>query len=431
MSWATRATVRLLPRRIEQSTPVPVTRCNRLGRGAVTMPVVGATAGSGLPSQAQSQQLLGFRETCSSQGSCAVVIKLLEATPLTTEPDQQNHRKPTAIDLFSGCGGLTQGLVDAGFEVLGAIERDPLAVRTFRANHPGIRVWSRDIRKVTAKEVMLALNLEPGQLDLLAGCPPCQGFSRMRTLNGTRDVDDDRNDLVFQYLKFVRVQRPRALMFENVPGLRSDARFGRLEEKLLGLGYVTATEVRNAAMFGVAQRRSRLILLAGRGFAVPFPPPVAAEQRRTVRDVIGKLMPPGNTGDDAHDVVENRAPHVRELIRRIPKDGGSRSALDEASTLGCHRRCDGFYDVYGRMAWDDVSPTLTSGFVNPSKGRFLHPAQDRCITPREAALLQSFPSCYKFPMMSGKYPVAAMIGNAFPPLFAQVHAEAVAGALPD
>lgn len=334
-----------------------------------------------------------------------------------------------ALDLFAGCGGLTQGLVDAGFAVVGAIELSTVAAHTYAMNHPGVRVWNEDIRAVTATSVMRDLDLRPGELDLIAGCPPCQGFSRLRTLNGTQEVEDDRNDLVFQYLRFVRALKPKALMFENVPGLLRDERFRRLDAKLRRLGHRTAAQVRDAADFGVAQRRTRLILMAGRKFNISFPEPVADAARGTVRDVIGNLAAPGGTGDAAHDVVENRAEHVRELIRNVPLDGGSRRDLDDDATLECHRRCDGFYDVYGRMAWDRVAPTLTSGFVNPSKGRFLHPEQHRCITPREAALLQSFPVGYKFPMERGKYPVAEMIGNAFPPEFARHHAAAVVAAL--
>lgn len=105
--------------------------------------------------------------------------------------------------------------------------------------------------------------------------------------------------------------------------------------------------------------------------------------------------------------------------------------LGPEALLPCHRRCNGFYDVYGRMAWDNVSPTITSGFVNPSKGRFLHPEQNRCVTVREAALLQGFPKNYWFSMAKGKYPAARMIGNAFPPGFARRHATMIARHLAD
>lgn len=260
------------------------------------------------------------------------------------------------------------------------------------------------------------LGLEIGELDLVAGCPPCQGFSRMRTLNGgNTSVIDDRNDLVFDFLRMVDHFRPRAILMENVPGLVRDRRFELFYDELAALGYVPNHAVLNAADFAVPQRRERLIVLCGLESPIQFAR--NARVRRTVRDAIGTLAAAGRSGDPAHDIAEARSPTVAKMISLVPKDGGSRSALPPEYTLRCHRRCDGFGDVYGRMAWDAVSPTITGGFVNPSKGRFLHPTQDRAITIREGALLQSFPRCYRFPMDAGKYPIAEMIGNAIPPEF--------------
>src|SRR6201999_662241 len=120
-------------------------------------------------------------------------------------------KQPKAIDLFSGCGGLTLGLSQAGFRVVGAVEVDSLAVETYKANHENVYVWPKDIRKISVASVMRRLRISRGRLDLLAGCPPCQGFSTMTTLNG-RIGQDERNDLVFQFLRFVRVLRPKAVM---------------------------------------------------------------------------------------------------------------------------------------------------------------------------------------------------------------------------
>jgi DNA (cytosine-5)-methyltransferase 1 len=118
-------------------------------------------------------------------------------------------------------------------------------------------------------------------------------------------------------------------------------------------------------------------------------------------------------------------PEIAELIRAVPKDGGSHRTLSSGVQLDCHKRCDGFFDIYGRMAWDEVAPTITGGCVNPSKGRFLHPRQDRVISLREAALLQTFPLGYRFLLERGKYPAAQMIGNALPPRFVRRHALSV------
>jgi DNA (cytosine-5)-methyltransferase 1 len=307
---------------------------------------------------------------------------------------------------------------------VGAVENDLLAVETYRRNHPGVRVWARDIRRVTARGVARALRLRPGDLDLLAGCPPCQSFSVMRTLNrGRRVRDPKQKDLVLDFLRFVRVLRPKLVLLENVPGLAADRRFALVRQALRRLGYATQSGVLDAADFGVPQRRKRLILVGSRIGFLRLPKGVGP--RRTVRDAIAGLPPPGQSGDALHDHGERRDSRVRALIRRIPKNGGSRTALGDAEQLPCHKRLRGFYDVYGRLEWEGVAPTITSGFVNPSKGRFLHPSQDRTITVREAALLQGFPRGYWFSMRRGKYGAARLIGNALPPPFVR----AIAGPL--
>jgi len=329
--------------------------------------------------------------------------------------------KPKAIDLFSGCGGLTQGLKQAGFRVVGAVEIDPLAVETYRANHKRVVIWETDITKIPAVEVMRRLKIKRGQLDLLAGCPPCQGFSTMTTLNG-RIGQDHRNDLVFQYLRFVRAMRPKAVMLENVPKLAKNWRSKKLLAELKKLGYKTRHGILDAADYGVPQRRRRFILVGGRDGDIPFGKTTLI--KRTVRNAFAKLGKRSKK-DPLHNLPEDRSAKVRERIRATPKDGGSRLDLGANYQLDCHRKCNGFKDVYGRMAWDEVSPTITGGCFNPSKGRFLHPTKNRNITMREAALLQSFPANYFFPVKRGKTPIAQMIGNALPPEFIRRHASKI------
>lgn len=188
-------------------------------------------------------------------------------------------------------------------------------------------------------------------------------------------------------------------MLENVPGLASDARLADLVASLKTMGYTVTTGVLDASKFGVPQRRRRMILMAGKRGSIPLAEEAAT--RPTVRDIIGGLAAAGGSGDPLHDLPEKRMPKVAALIARIPKDGGSRSDLGEENQLDCHKRSDGFHDVYGRMSWSDVAPTITSGCVNPSKGRFLHPQYDRTITLREAALLQGFPAEYQFALAGG------------------------------
>lgn len=332
-----------------------------------------------------------------------------------------------AVDLFSGCGGLSEGLLRAGFSVIGAVEVDPLAAETYRMNHRKTKVWETDIRMLDPFRMMSELQIKPGELDLLAGCPPCQGFSSMRTLNGRKDVEDPINELVFEFLRFVEAFAPKALMMENVPGLATDKRFHRLAKGLKALGYIIEWDIVDVAQYGVPQRRRRFIMIGGYLRTISITP--GSGRVRTVRQTIGSLPTPGASGDPLHDFPENRDPKIKKLISMIPKNGGGRNDLPEKFKLECHKQCDGFRDVYGRMHWDRVAPTITGGCVNPSKGRFLHPEQNRSITLREAAMLQSFPKSYRFSLKRGKFPAAQMIGNALPPKFIKIQAGGIINAL--
>ena len=333
------------------------------------------------------------------------------------------RRKFLAMDLFCGCGGLSLGLRRAGFMVVAAIDNDPLSTSTYEMNHRRTYVVKKDIRSINPSTLMQKVNLTAGELDLMAGCPPCQGFSTLRTLNGGREIEESMNDLVYEFVRFVHAFKPKTLMMENVPALLNDSRLEEIGRELTGLGYNWEARLFNAERYGVAQRRQRMILFGSREDCPTFAR--AVRRRRTVAEAIRKLPPPGISNDPLHNYSVRRAKHVMSLIRRIPKNGGSRTDLPDTDQLECHQRLDGFRDVYGRMAWKEPAPTITSGCINPSKGRYLHPEDDRAITLREAALLQGFPKSYMFDMSRGRYPTARMIGNAFPPKFAEHHARAI------
>lgn len=334
-----------------------------------------------------------------------------------------------AVDLFAGPGGMTAGLKIAGYRVIAAVEIDPDAVAIYRANHKGVRMFCNDIRKLAVGRVMNALGLKPGDLDLLAGCPPCQGFSTLTTLNGSVAVDDPRNNLINDYVRFVRVMRPRALLMENVPGLLRDPRMVRALEILESLGYPvkSGTRVVDAVGFDVPQHRRRMVMMSTKGKAVPYPTPNPV--KLTVRQAFADLPKAGSSGDPAHDHGERRSTAILDLIQLIPKNGGSRASLGPDRQLACHKKTAGFYDIYGRMSWERPAPTITSGCTNPSKGRFLHPDEDRAITLREAAMLQGFDRNYRFDVTMGKEAIAKMIGNALPPPFVSAHAKEIARVL--
>lgn len=335
------------------------------------------------------------------------------------------NKEFTAVDLFSGCGGLSLGLKRAGFIVKAAVEIDSSAAQTYRSNHKETVLIQSDIRNVTGKKIREAAGLAAGKLDLLAGCPPCQGFSRIRR----QGEQDPRNDLLFEFLRIVKALNPKVVLLENVPGMIEDSRFFLFVERLESYGYYCKWGVLDAADFGVPQRRKRLIVIGSRVRLVDLPQKKMMQNKQAIKDYIGVLKAPAKSKDRLHRMYLKCTPRIKRLIAKIPVDGGSRISLGKKNQLNCHKKTDGFRDVYGRMRWDDVSPTLTGGCFNPSKGRFLHPEQNRPITMREAAILQTFPRSYRFPVKFGLINIARLIGDALPPVFAQKQAEHLIGHL--
>ena len=216
-------------------------------------------------------------------------------------------------------------------------------------------------------------------------------------------------------------------MMEILPGLAQHRSFVKLCRDLRSLGYRVEWEIKDARHYGVPQRRKRLILLAGLRFDIALAK--ESEAIYTVWKAIGDLKKPDLSRDKLHNLPEHRSDKVLTLIKSIPKDGGSRSDLPKSKQLACHQRTNGFNDIYGRMAWDEPAPTITGGCFNPSKGRFLHPVHNRAITLREAAILQTFPRRYLFPVAKSKESIALMIGNALPPTFIKRHANQIAKSL--
>ncbi|MBI4687293.1 MAG: DNA cytosine methyltransferase [Nitrospirae bacterium] len=322
-----------------------------------------------------------------------------------------------AIDIFSGCGGLSEGMVKAGFTAKVAIEIDKHAVLAYRMNHSKTKVIENDIRKVSTDEIIAALNGE--SLHLLAGCPPCQGFSSVRRLNRKQNVRDDRNALILEYLRLVKELKPLTIMMENVPGLVNYYLFKDVVKELEALGYRPKVKIVNVKDYGVPQNRKRLIMVGSLLGEMDIAD--GTGEKVTVKEVIGKLESIETTKDPLHKITANHTPEVMERIQLIPKDGGGWKDLPDKYILECHKKENvGFNDIYGRLRWNDYSSTITGGCLNPSKGRFLHPEKDRVITAREAALLQSFPRRYKFPVNIPKASLALLIGNALPPRFSYI-----------
>lgn len=366
----------------------------------------------------------------------ALVVAALELARSRTAPDEPVQAFPasrtrTAVDLFAGAGGSTEGLKAAGYWVLGAVEFDESAARSYQSNHDDVRLFQEDIRDVSPRSLRESLGLQPGDLDLLNACPPCQGFSTL----GGGSVDDPRNELVSLIRSFLEELRPRAFVLENVPGLRTDSRLKELLDLARGAGYTVRSYVVNATAFGVPQSRRRLIAIGVRDIpSERLPADLAAllpssfsQTPPRVEDVIAKAGPIAETTDRLHRARQS-TPAVVARIRSIPP-GGDRFDLPEDQQLECHKTLErrNATAAYGRIRLDQPAPTLTTRCTTPACGRFVHPTEDRGISLREAALLQTFPLRYQF---SGTHQsLEAQIGNAVPVRMAKALGLAVAALL--
>lgn len=352
-------------------------------------------------------------------------------------PSNATSNPPVAVDVFSGAGGLTLGLKRAGFRVAAAVEIEDHAFATYKTNHPEVRAIKQDIRTVKGRHLRA---LAGGEVDLLAGCPPCQGFS---SLTNTSSKRDPRNDLILEMGRLVKELRPRVVMMENVPGLadRGKRLFRRFLKTLDELKYRHTWAVLQVADYGVPQNRRRLVLVAGKGFDLSLPAPThdrigegGLPQWKTLRDVIYGMKSPAlleesrkTGGPQRHNwhVVRQLSPSNLARLRAT-RPGASRAELPKSLRPDCHKAADkGYTNVYGRMSWDQLPVTMTGGCTTLSKGRFGHPSELRTISVREAARIQTFPDDYVFETPFMEY-ACGMIGNALPCDFAETLAASVA-----
>lgn len=356
----------------------------------------------------------------------------------------QGNRSLTAIDLFSGAGGLSLGLKLVGFNVVAAVEVEKKIAKTYAVNHPEVNLLTEDIRKVTATEIFKKARVN--SIDLVAGCPPCQGFSK---LTEKYHREDKRNSLVMEMGRLIKEIMPRAVMMENVSGLaKPDNKvFKEFLDLITSLGYEVNYSILQLADFGIPQSRRRLVLLAGRGFKIDLPKRTHSQKGDgkkgikpwlTLKDALAgfnsrdtktfetTLSKGGPTKFDWKVVSD-----IKEISKRrlaALKAGQTCRNLPVELRLECQSEPNGFKNVYGKLSWNKTPPTITGGFVTPSKGRFGHPDKLRTISVREAALIQTFPQNYKFETNSIGV-ASEMIGNALPPQFAKIMGKACFEAL--
>lgn len=321
-----------------------------------------------------------------------------------------------AIDFFSGAGGLTRGLLDAGIRVLAGVDNDPALKSTYEKNNNPSKFICEDISTFDIKAFRRANNITKKDTVLYAACTPCQPFSTLNHMKGK----DERKTLLLDFAKIVETAPPDFILVENVPGLNSTygkdiyEKFSKTLKKC-GFDYISADYL-DAQYFGVPQVRKRFILLASRHGEISLPKP-NTKKIATVRQFIEDLRPLED-GEEykriANHVSRKLKPHLKKIVQAVPKDGGSRSQVKDTSILlECHKRNPKAHrDVFGRMSWDKPAPTLTCRCIDVYCGRFTHPSQDRGISLREAALLQTFPKNYKF--YGAFMHISKQIGNAVP-----------------
>ena len=325
-----------------------------------------------------------------------------------------NLERIYAVDLFCGIGGLTYGLGLSGIRVQAGFDIDASCQYAYEANNREAVFVASDIRNINFSDIVPYY--EGAEVRALVGCAPCQPFSaHMRGVRKPR-VEEDCS-MVGEFGRLIREGVPEIVSMENVPGLAKHDAFNELISTLDEMGYVWDYDIFSCAGFGIPQTRRRLVLLASRLGQISLPH--IAGERVTVGDCIRHLPPIGDgeasEGDPIHTSAALSDKNQQRIRQSIP--GGSWEDWDEQITNKCHDR-EAYYPApYGRMSWDALAPTITTQFCYYSTGRFGHPEQNRAISVREGALLQTFPEEYEF-VEKGKpfaiREVARHIGNAVP-----------------
>ena len=369
------------------------------------------------------------------------------------------------LDLFCGTGALSFGLSEADqrFRVVSAIDLDKAACATAALNHPEARVFNRPIEEVDAD--VLAAEAGVDGIDLVVGGPPCQGFTSLRPSRGTT-LNDPRNRLYREYQRLVGEFLPKVFLLENVVGMVNATSGELLEDLIQGferMGYETDWRILNAAHFGVPQKRERFFLLgvktdtcSSRGIEFPEPSHffsgrtigLRSKRRVVANETSGKpattaweaisdlpsigsgeassnyLSKPRNgyqrlmRGSSRSPTLHTAARHNAKMLNVIRHAGASRAALPEGLVTSGYSSC------YSRIDPEEPAPTITVKFTSPASSKCIHPFDDRAITPREAARLQSFPDQFRF--AGTKTEIAAQLGNAVPPLLSAAFAPVIA-----
>lgn len=341
------------------------------------------------------------------------------------------------VDLFCGAGGLTSGLMESGIPIVAGIDLDHRCKYAYEHNNPGARFIASDVSSIRGSDLE-ALYPE-GSVRLLAGCAPCQPFSKLTNGKGKHKSWN----MLDHFGRLIDELSPELVTMENVPEVADRGKdvLKSFFEVLERNGFAIDSKVVDCDEYGVPQRRRRFVLLASRVGAIRIPKGFysGSVKRKTVKDAIGWLpyLTSGEThwSDPLH-CASDLSPLNQKRIEATPLNGGTWRDWPEELRLECHKKDSGrsFGSVYGRMKWDEPGPTMTTLCTGLGNGRFGHPEQDRAISLREAALIQSFPKRYRFAPPGeqvNRSAVSRMIGNAVPPRLAFSLGKALINCLAD
>lgn len=342
--------------------------------------------------------------------------------------------KLKAVDFFCGAGGMSQGLIDAGINVIGALDNDPTCKETYEANHPGSKFLLENVKEYPVKK--LSQNI-PGLKKkdpnmIFIGCSPCQHWSIIRH---TRNTSKSTSNLLIYFLNFVEHYEPGIVIVENVVGINKNRRESGLADLIEWLedkGYYTSFDNLKCQYYGVPQTRSRFILIASINKKIEIASIKKSHSKKVADALVDKNKQPLSSLksgeqyalDPLHKTAGLSDNNIQRLRKTKPGEGNHKWRDDPLLGIDAYRGKKGFYLNYGRMAWDKPAPTITTKFPSLGCGQFGHPSEDRAISLREGALLQTFHHDYKF-IAGSTAKIARLIGNAVPPAFAKRIGEAI------
>ncbi len=341
--------------------------------------------------------------------------------------------KIEAVDFFCGGGGMSYGMQKAGIKVLAGIDYEENCRETYKTNIKGAEFIKANVFDLKEKDLQSRLSLKRNDDNLLLiGCSPCQFWS---IINTDKKKSKESKNLLVEFERFVRYFNPGYVVVENVPGVLRKKGESGLEAFINWLEknkYTVHFKVHNTSEYGVPQNRKRFTLIANRVTNKELEP-VKGGKKLNVRDVIGEVngFPKISAGHKDRTNFNHSVSNISELtlrrLKKVKKNGGNRLSFanDPELQLNCFvGRDSSFKDTFGRLWWDKPSPTITTKFFSVSNGRFVHPVENRALSIREGATLQSFPKSYKF-VGNSMESMARLIGNAVPPEYAKRIGQAI------